>query len=355
MGNNIELLKQELIKQKNLIESRGGVVRVANNNPSPYEITEGIKTVQGSLDLKLATATPADVQSGKTFYAGTSELKTGTNSANALYNLRFFNDSSHELLNTPDDLPNLPPYLFAYTESSTKINLSTNVEKIGTHCFDSAKLGGFSFNNTSKLQNIESYAFTNSNININFSSLPDSLTTMGDRLFYGAPPTNDGYIKIPRNVSSVGQFAFSCNKACEVPDGINWNNNTAFNVIPQYGFYHQGIRGEFTVPSHIITVKNSAFYNALFTKFVVPNNVTTLEGNFYCVSPDFTNKIEHLDIIFESVTPPKFQSSPFYYLYLIPQDKFSIYVPDESIEAYKALSVMSSYVDYFKPMSQLPE
>ena len=75
--SNIELLKKELLAQKSAIESMGGVVKVANSNPSPREITEAIKTV-GGIDVSSCTATEQDVMKGKTFYAGESVQKTGT-------------------------------------------------------------------------------------------------------------------------------------------------------------------------------------------------------------------------------------------------------------------------------------
>ncbi len=74
---NIETLKQELINQKAEIEAKGGSVEVAGLNPSPAEITEGIKTIIGA-DLSDATAKISDVLSGKTFYAGGRTKKMGT-------------------------------------------------------------------------------------------------------------------------------------------------------------------------------------------------------------------------------------------------------------------------------------
>ena len=331
------------------------MVSVAHNNPSPFEITEGIKTVEGNIDLKMATATIADVVAGKTFYAGTSELKTGTNRSGDLYNLRFYNDSTAEELTTPDDIVDIPAYLFANIQTSTQIKLSSNAEKIGDYCFYQSTLGGFSFNNTTKLTSLGHNAFGNSDISINFSMLPDSLVTIGDYPFYNATPTNEGYVKIPKNATNLGLYALSANKYCEVPDGINWNDNQLFDMIPQFCFYYQAFHGEFRVPSHIHTIKNSAFFDAKFTKFVIPSTVTYLENNFYCIAPDFANKISKLDMIFESVTPPTFKSTPFYYLNRLSTDQLSIYVPDESLSAYTAVSQLSSYVKYIKPMSQLPE
>ena len=74
---NLEVLKLELLSQKTEIENKGGVVNVANNNPSPSEITAGIKTIVMP-DFSSANATVEDVIDGKTFYAGNSEIKVGT-------------------------------------------------------------------------------------------------------------------------------------------------------------------------------------------------------------------------------------------------------------------------------------
>ena len=43
--NSIEELKQQLILQKKAIEQKGGTVIVNGTNPSPAEITAGIKTI----------------------------------------------------------------------------------------------------------------------------------------------------------------------------------------------------------------------------------------------------------------------------------------------------------------------
>ena len=80
MNTNLETLKQELIAQKSAIEEKLGTVVVKNTNPSPSEITEGIKSIEiVNMDLSAATASPNEVLEGYTFYGGTDrELKTGT-------------------------------------------------------------------------------------------------------------------------------------------------------------------------------------------------------------------------------------------------------------------------------------
>lgn len=74
---SLEILKQELITQKAEIEQKGGTVIVGSLNPSPSEITAGIKTITVP-DLTAATATAQDVAEGKTFYSGNNTIKVGT-------------------------------------------------------------------------------------------------------------------------------------------------------------------------------------------------------------------------------------------------------------------------------------
>ncbi len=75
--DTLQLIKLELISQKVAIENKGGIVTVANSNPSPGEITDGIKTIPVP-DFSQATATEEDVVSGKTFFSGSDVIKLGT-------------------------------------------------------------------------------------------------------------------------------------------------------------------------------------------------------------------------------------------------------------------------------------
>lgn len=74
---NLELLKQQLIAQKDMLESKGITVTCAHTNPSPTELTTAISHIS-PVDMSLATVTPNDVVSGKKYYDATGTLQTGT-------------------------------------------------------------------------------------------------------------------------------------------------------------------------------------------------------------------------------------------------------------------------------------
>lgn len=74
--NSLEKIKQELINQKTLLEQKGFPVATQNAHPSPSEITSAIDNIEA--DFTLANAKEDDVVLGKTFFAETGKLKTGT-------------------------------------------------------------------------------------------------------------------------------------------------------------------------------------------------------------------------------------------------------------------------------------
>ena len=74
--NSLEILKNELIAQRKLLEQKGFPVTVSNANPTPTEITNAIDDIE--MDFTKTTATEADVMEGKTFFSQNNEIKTGT-------------------------------------------------------------------------------------------------------------------------------------------------------------------------------------------------------------------------------------------------------------------------------------
>lgn len=73
---SLEILKQELITQKDLLDSKGFPVNVKNINPSPSEITEAIQNID--IDFTKSDAVESDVVLGKSFFSKDSSLKVGT-------------------------------------------------------------------------------------------------------------------------------------------------------------------------------------------------------------------------------------------------------------------------------------
>lgn len=152
--NSLDIIKQELINQKNLLEQKGFVVEVQNNNPSPTEITTAINNIEA--DFTKANATPEDVMSGKTFFAQTGELKTGTlemsqgQGSNDLALAMITSVGSQEII-IPEDAKYTAIRDYAYHAQTAlsdnlfykhNLTIPNNITTIGASCFNSCKLTG---------------------------------------------------------------------------------------------------------------------------------------------------------------------------------------------------------------------
>ena len=151
----------------------------------------------------------------------------------------------------------------------------------------------------------------------------------GDKFFIDAPLTattvggveatkNITTIDLSRmtNVTSIGNYTFSENHSlttAKLPDSLKSIKNS--------GFYDCTALQSITIPSGVTSIGFGAFFN---------------DGNSNTV------------YIFEPVTPPTIDTYAFW------QAKGTIYVPDESLTAYKTATNWSQWASKIKPISELP-
>lgn len=125
-----------------------------------------------------------------------------------------------------------------YYYKVNKVIISSNIEKIEKRAFYlCGNLTSVEFSEESKLSLIEDYAFASCH-NLKSINLPSSLTYIGKRAFSN---TSINYIKIPSNVSTIGEYAFCSNNKynlcsgilCEsLQSGTGWDEN--WNIIYYY-------------------------------------------------------------------------------------------------------------------------
>ena len=155
--NSIDIIKQELINQKTILDSKGFTVETQGTYPSPAEITTTLNNLELNYDFTQATASEADVISGKTFFAGTSELRTGTFDTTII-------DALNEKLNCiitgfgtceiyiPEDAKYSTIREYAYSNYNSSNNpglfykenlvIPSNIREVGTRAFYKAQLTG---------------------------------------------------------------------------------------------------------------------------------------------------------------------------------------------------------------------
>lgn len=155
----------------------------------------------------------------------------------------------------------------------------------------------------------------------------ECVTSIGGTAFYQCSGLTS--IDIPNSVTSIGTSAFeNCSglTSCTIGSGVT--------TIGERAFYDCSDLTSCTIGSGVISISHNVFFNCTsLTSVTVPNSVTRI-GN-----AAFWNCNSLTGITCLAVTPPTLGDDAFYNTNNCP-----IYVPAESVEAYKASSTWSTYV-----------
>ena len=176
----------------------------------------------------------------------------------------------------------------------------------------------------------------------------DCATRIESATFYNFP--NLESIILSDNLTSIESYTFSrCTKlaSIEIPSGVTSINSNAFSIctnlttinipngvtsIDNYIFSYCSKLSAVTIPSDVTQIGNSSFSNCgSLASIDIPSGVTSIGNNafFYCTGLT--------SIIVNATTPATLGTNAFDYTYC------AIYVPCDSVDAYKAASGWSTY------------
>lgn len=362
MQANLETLKEELIAQKAAIEEKRGTVVVKNTNPSPSEITEGIKSIEiATVDLSDATATENEVLEGYTFYGGEDlEIKIGTRkpgmSHEDLTRLIFFNTSDEAsedpiAYTIPDNVTEIKHYLFCKNPHNLTITLPLDILKINEYAF--SKAANIKFTNVNDLTSIKdvgSNAFEYVRA-VDYEYLWPTVETIGGSAFANTVKTGDS-IRLPATLTAISSYCF--NSALERLR-INTIEISTCKVTSFYGYTFGGLLAncDLFLSPYTTQISSYAFYRGCFNNITIPKTCLRLYDDcFGGVTTDALDTCYLKTCTFESETPPTFGRK------VISSNNFvngcKIYVPDTAVDAYKAVSQLAYCADYIYPMSQKP-
>ena len=164
-------------------------------------------------------------------------------------------------------------------------------------------------------------------------NIPDGTTKIGDNAFYKYSSLTN--VTIPDSVTEIGQDAFYyCQALTEATIG---NGVTS---IGNYAFYYCNKLTSLTIPDATTKIGNSAFSNCqALTDVTIGNGVTIIDGSAF----SYCGKITSITIL--ATTPPTLGYEALYGTGL-----GYIYVPAESVDAYKTATNWSSYASHIKPI-----
>jgi hypothetical protein len=141
-------------------------------------------------------------------------------------------------------------------------------------------------------------------------------------------------IKVPDGMTSIGASAFqSCTSlaSIDIPDSVTSIGNSAFSSCTSLA--------SIDLPDNLTSIGDIAFYSCTSLASIdIPDSVTNIGGGA------FQNCSRLASITCRATTPPTIYSNTFGN---VPATA-NIYVPAESVEAYKAKNYWSVRADYIQ-------
>lgn len=184
--------------------------------------------------------------------------------------------------------------------------------------------------------------------------LPNSITSIGEEIFRGCDSLTS--IEIPNSVTSIGKYAFDgCNglTSIEIPNSVTRIGDNAFykcngltsvtigngvTRIGAYAFEYCTNLQNIVIPNSVTSIETETFYECTsLTSVTIPNSVTNIGGlAFY--------RCYNLGTIYNYATTPQTVSSAEGGAFgSVPKSSCILYVPEESIDAYKAADVWKDF------------
>ncbi len=183
-------------------------------------------------------------------------------------------------------------------------------------------------------------------------TIPNSVTTIGDFAFSGCRDLAS--ITIPNTITSIGAYAFhdcGCLASISIPNSVTTIEKYTFSgctnltsitipnsvtAIEENAFASCVRLSSITIPNSVTTINSSAFWHcSSLTSITIPNSVTIIgkHGFRYCRALTTLTSL--------AATPPTCGLDPFDY---IDKEICTLYVPAESIEAYKQAPEWKDFV-----------
>ena len=208
------------------------------------------------------------------------------------------------------DVTTIGKFAFSYCSSLTSVTIPDSVTTIG----------GCAFSGCSSLTSV---------------TIPDSVTTIGDSAFKNCSSLTS--VTIPDRVTTIGEWAFcKCSSLTSVTIG------DSVTTIGEGAFFGCRSLTSVTIPDSVTTIGGGAFAHcSSLTSVTIGDSVTTI-GEFA-----FFGCSSLTSVYCKATTPPTIILSDdgSWGAFDCNASGRKIYVPRESVEAYKSASGWSDYAD----------
>lgn len=302
-------------------------------------------------------------------------------SVSVLGNQVFYKCSKLISIELPDTITKLGVHLFNGCESLESVRLPSSLTSFPASIFRGTNLTSYTI--PDKIETVDSDTFTDCK-NLKIVYLNNNLTTIGNSMFYGCVNLNT--LVIGRNVSAIQGIAFAmCGNLKNIiidennvnftvengaifntdksilvryPSAISYNIPETVSEISSQCFQYSRVLTNIVIPNTVTIIGMSAFSNCNNLKTItMSENITTIAQNtfFGCsslTSIEIPSSVTSIgDYAFYgcsslttmtilATTPPTLSNTN-----AISTATKKIYVPAESVEAYKTATNWANYAD----------
>ena len=279
-----------------------------------------------------------------------------------LPNVSYCENITDEVHYNPIVPPNPNKFITYMANAKLIERQTTNYSENGLHvnCFNASVVSHTFENGVGTIEFDEEVTSINSNAfrgctGMTFINIPNSVTNIGENGFYNCSSLAN--IDIPDTILYIGGGAFQNCSSLPSENNIRYaDDKVVVEVIDKTQSTYLIKDGIITITnqafkdSRVVTINlpqslkvigNYAFQNCTALRnIVIPENVTNINSNAFVASSLVT--LTCLPIV-----PPVLGAGAMFDIYNPPQ----IYVPSESVEAYKTAENWSSYSAYIGPIS----
>ncbi len=232
----------------------------------------------------------------------------------------------------PKSIRTIGKYAFQSCSALSSVTMQDGVTTISSYAFKSCAITEITLPNT--LTSIDNQAFASCKFTT--ITIPNSVTTLGPNVFQMCNNLTSVTISSDKLESVDSSVFYSCKNLKEINGAWASSDKRCFVFMGKIIAFAPAGLTEYTIPEGVTAIGVQAFASTSLTKVTISEHVTLIEDLA------FNSASKLSEVYCKSTTPPTLGGT---YAFASNATGRKIYVPAESVEAYKAAANWSAYAD----------